>query len=42
MANQFAMIGGEMIVAGKILTPAELDANYLRRSDAEIFFQGRR
>lgn len=42
MADAYARIGAERILAGNIISPAELDANYLRRSDAEIFFRGSR
>jgi tRNA threonylcarbamoyladenosine biosynthesis protein TsaB len=39
MADLYARIGAERILAGHTVTPAELDANYIRRTDAEIFFQ---
>ena len=38
MADLYARIGAEHILAGNTISPAELDANYIRRSDAEIFF----
>lgn len=41
-ADLFARIGAERILAGNTVSPAELDANYIRRSDAEIFFRGPR
>ena len=40
MADLYARIGAERILAGNTISPAELDANYIRRSDAEIFFKG--
>ncbi len=39
MADLYARIGAERILAGNTISPAELDANYIRRSDAEIFFK---
>ena len=39
-ADLYARIGAERILAGNTISPAELDANYIRRSDAEIFFRG--
>ena len=41
-ADLYARIGAERILAGNTISPAELDANYIRRSDAEIFHQGPR
>ncbi len=38
-ADLYARIGAERVVAGNVISPAELDANYIRRSDAEIFFK---
>lgn len=38
-ADLYARIGAERILAGHAISPAELDANYIRRSDAEIFFK---
>ena len=40
MADLYARIGAERIANGNAISPAELDANYIRRSDAEIFFTG--
>lgn len=40
MADAYARIGAERILAGNTISPAELDAHYMRHSDAEIFFQG--
>jgi tRNA threonylcarbamoyladenosine biosynthesis protein TsaB len=39
LADLYAHIGAERILAGNTVSPAELDANYIRRSDAEIFFK---
>ena len=39
-ADLYAGIGAQRILAGNTISPAELDANYIRRSDAEIFFKG--
>ena len=36
-----ARVGMEMILAGQIISPGDLDANYIRRSDAEIFSKPR-
>ncbi len=36
-SDSIARIGWERIQAGEIVTPEELEANYIRRSDAEIF-----
>jgi tRNA threonylcarbamoyladenosine biosynthesis protein TsaB len=36
-SDLIARIGRRKILAGDTVTPAQLDANYLRRSDAEIF-----
>ena len=41
-ADVYAAIGAERVLAGKTISAAELDANYIRRSDAEIFFKGPR
>jgi tRNA threonylcarbamoyladenosine biosynthesis protein TsaB len=41
-ADLYGRIGAERILAGNTISPAELDANYVRRSDAEIFHQGTR
>jgi tRNA threonylcarbamoyladenosine biosynthesis protein TsaB len=37
-----ARIGASKLLAGEIVSVDDLDANYLRRSDAELFFEGRR
>ena len=37
-----ARIGAGKLLAGETVTAEALDANYLRRSDAEIFFKGNR
>jgi len=37
-----ARIGARKLLAGEIVSVEALDANYLRRSDAEIFFKGNR
>jgi tRNA threonylcarbamoyladenosine biosynthesis protein TsaB len=37
-----ARIGGGKLLAGETVSVEALDANYLRRSDAEIFFKGER
>lgn len=37
-----ARIGAGKLLAGETVTVEALDANYLRRSDAEIFFKGNR
>ncbi|HKT51995.1 MAG TPA: tRNA (adenosine(37)-N6)-threonylcarbamoyltransferase complex dimerization subunit type 1 TsaB [Candidatus Angelobacter sp.] len=37
-----AQIGARKLMAGKTVSVEALDANYLRRSDAEIFFKGSR
>lgn len=42
MADLYARMGAERIVSGNTISPEELDANYVRRSDAEIFFKGPR
>jgi tRNA threonylcarbamoyladenosine biosynthesis protein TsaB len=42
LADVYARIGAERILSGNTISPAELDANYIRRSDAEIFFKGAR
>jgi tRNA threonylcarbamoyladenosine biosynthesis protein TsaB len=41
-ADLYARIGAERVLAGNTISPAELDAHYSRRSDAEIFFKGPR
>lgn len=35
--DAFARIGLRKLLAGQALTPEQLDANYIRRSDAELF-----
>jgi hypothetical protein len=37
-----ARIGLRKLLAGQTVSIEALDANYLRRSDAEIFFKGNR
>jgi tRNA A37 threonylcarbamoyladenosine modification protein TsaB len=37
-----ARIGAGKLLAGETVSVEALDANYLRRSDAEIFFKGNR
>jgi tRNA threonylcarbamoyladenosine biosynthesis protein TsaB len=37
-----ARIGAKKLLAGETVSVESLDANYLRRSDAEIFFKGNR
>lgn len=37
-----ARLGAEKLLAGETVSVEALDANYLRRSDAEIFFKGNR
>ncbi len=37
-----ARIGADKLLGGETVSVEELDANYLRRSDAEIFFKGTR
>jgi tRNA threonylcarbamoyladenosine biosynthesis protein TsaB len=37
-----ARIGARKLMAGETVSVEALDANYLRRSDAEIFFKGNR
>ena len=39
-SEQIALIGAEKLLAGETVSLETLDANYLRRSDAEIFFKG--
>jgi tRNA threonylcarbamoyladenosine biosynthesis protein TsaB len=36
-SDALARIGLKKLLAGKTVTPADLEANYIRRSDAEIF-----
>ena len=37
-----ARMGARKLLAGDVVSVETLDANYLRRSDAEIFFKGQR
>jgi tRNA threonylcarbamoyladenosine biosynthesis protein TsaB len=39
-SDAIARIGALKIVAGQVILPEALDANYIRRSDAEIFSRG--
>lgn len=39
-SEQIAVIGAEKLLAGETVSLETLDANYLRSSDAEIFFKG--
>jgi hypothetical protein len=39
-SEDIARIGGNKLLAGDTVSLEALDANYLRRSDAEIFFKG--
>jgi tRNA threonylcarbamoyladenosine biosynthesis protein TsaB len=41
-ADVMARLGWKKIKAGETVTPEALDANYIRRSDAEIFSSGKR
>lgn len=41
-SSMIAKIGALKLVAGETTSVESLDANYLRRSDAEIFFKGNR
>lgn len=40
-AGVVARLGWKKILAGEVTAPESLDANYIRRSDAEIFSQGK-
>jgi tRNA threonylcarbamoyladenosine biosynthesis protein TsaB len=40
-AGEVARLGYNRIRAGRVVTPEALDANYIRRSDAEIFSKNR-
>jgi tRNA threonylcarbamoyladenosine biosynthesis protein TsaB len=40
-ADAIARLGWEKVLAGNTVLPEELEANYIRRSDAEIFSKGR-
>jgi len=37
LSDAIARLGGRKILAGQTVSPEELEANYIRRSDAEIF-----
>jgi tRNA threonylcarbamoyladenosine biosynthesis protein TsaB len=39
-SDVIARIGALKIAAGQVILPEALDANYIRRSDAEIFSKG--
>lgn len=39
-SERIAQLGLRKLLRGETVTPEALDANYLRRSDAEIFFRG--
>ena len=39
-SDRIAQMGWRMIQAGETISPEELEANYIRRSDAEIFAKG--
>jgi tRNA threonylcarbamoyladenosine biosynthesis protein TsaB len=41
-SDVIARIGAGKLLAGETVSVDELDANYLRRSDAELFFKGNR
>jgi tRNA A37 threonylcarbamoyladenosine modification protein TsaB len=41
-SEAIARIGAAKLLAGETVSVEALDANYLRRSDAEIFFKGNR
>lgn len=41
-SSLIARIGARKLMAGQTISVESLDANYLRRSDAEIFFKGSR
>ncbi|HEY1527598.1 MAG TPA: tRNA (adenosine(37)-N6)-threonylcarbamoyltransferase complex dimerization subunit type 1 TsaB [Candidatus Angelobacter sp.] len=41
-SEAIARIGAKKLLAGETVSVEALDANYLRRSDAEIFFKGNR
>jgi hypothetical protein len=41
-SEMIARIGLRKLLAGQTVSIEALDANYLRRSDAEIFFKGTR
>lgn len=39
-AGTIVQLGWRKLLAGELVSPAELEANYIRRSDAEIFAKG--
>jgi tRNA threonylcarbamoyladenosine biosynthesis protein TsaB len=41
-SDDIARVGANKLLAGETVAVEALDANYLRRSDAEIFFKGQR
>ena len=41
MADVIARMGWRKIIAGETISPAELEANYIRRTDAEILVKGK-
>lgn len=41
-SDAIARIGAQKLLQGKTVSVEDLDANYLRRSDAELFFKGNR
>ena len=41
-SQDVARLGANKLLAGETVSVEELDANYLRRSDAELFFKGSR
>jgi tRNA threonylcarbamoyladenosine biosynthesis protein TsaB len=41
-SDVIARLGANKLLAGETVSVEELDANYLRRSDAELFFKGSR
>jgi tRNA threonylcarbamoyladenosine biosynthesis protein TsaB len=41
-SETIARIGAQKLMAGETVSVEDLDANYLRRSDAELFFKGNR
>ena len=40
LAQQIGRIGSRKAARGQVLTPGDLEADYVRRSDAEIFWKG--
>jgi tRNA threonylcarbamoyladenosine biosynthesis protein TsaB len=40
-ADSIARLGWRKIIAGETVSPEELEANYIRRTDAEIFAKGK-